>query len=324
MTHSEVIQIVASWFKQKNEVELVSRFSPGFPEPDVFIQFKNKKTANIECKPSNAIGREYLTGFGQAISYFTQSDLSYLAIPKDELEKFKHYFWVDNVGLLSVSESSVSEIRKSKSPQITQTRKVEIKRGYAYYRDLQPNEIYNILKRIEDLNNQKEINKTNFHAAILEAISITRRWEKSLKSNLANVSLLLRDLKVVNIYDYSLMENGKELVSLGSQNDWDSYNIKLTKCFLLDGGFIDIVALIQELNDQYFNFTTKDDFKSKLENKILEEKLATQKSNVERDLRDVISILHKLNILSDWVKIDLLGGRYNVKWKNILPFVKFR
>jgi len=324
MTHSEVIQVVASWFKQKNEVELVSRFSPGFPEPDVYVQYKNNKTAQIECKPSNANGREYLTGFGQAISYFTQSDYSYLALPYYELEKYKQFFWVEHVGLLSVAEGAVNEIRASKTPKIEKSKSVEIKRSYAYYRDLTPLEIYQLVKCIEVERNKNIFEKVKLRNALWEKAIKLRKWKGSKSSHLANISLLLRDLKLLNTEDYSLLENGEELIKSGDKQDLKSVNLKVTKYFLLNGNFIDIIALMQELNDDYFSFLTIDDFKEKLVQKILAEKMATKKTDVPRDLRDVFSILHKLKLISEWPKGKVKRKAFSIYWKNIFPHVKFR
>jgi hypothetical protein len=326
MTHNEVIQVVSSWFKQKNEVELVSRYSPGFPEPDIFVQFRNKKTAQIECKPSGAIGREYLTGLGQAISYFTQADLSYLAIPKNEMEALKQFFWVENVGLLSIGEGKVYEIRKPEPPANIKKKISIVKRGYAYYRDYTPKEIYILLKSIEDSRVSSGFNKDSIRESIWNTLIRIRNINssKSKSSYLTNISILLRDLKLINNSDYSILPNGSELLVIGAKEDWLSLDKLVAKLFLIDGGFIDIVALIQELNDLRYNFPSVDEFKKTLSAKILEEKLATPRTNVHRDLPDVFRILQKLDLITEWIKVDLLGGRFNVKWKNILPFVKFR
>ena len=324
MTHNNVIQSVSSWFKNKNEVKVVSKFSYDFPAPDIQIELNDGKTIQIECKPSGAIKREYLTGFGQAIAYCTQADYSYLAIPSYELNDVKSFFWVDTIGLLSVDYNSVTELRE---PKITSEKirieKKEIKRGYAYYRDLHSKEIYYLIKAIETAKISK-LNEINYHNILWDEIKKHRQWSSAKSSNIANMKILLRDLKLINSSDFSLLPNAEELIKLGDQNNWIQYNNTLSRIILLDGNYIDIVALIQELNDKYYNFSNISYFKEKLKEKILAEKLAKDSTNIMRDLQDIPRILIELDILVPWNKIDMLGGRFSINWKKILPFIKNR
>ncbi|MCX7879716.1 MAG: hypothetical protein N2517_03555 [Ignavibacteria bacterium] len=56
----------------------------------------------------------------------------------------------------------------------------------------------------------------------------------------------------------------------------------------------------------------------------MKEKLASQTTNVERDITDILRILRELEVLGDWKKIGPLGGKYPIIWRNLLQFVKFR
>lgn len=323
MTHDNVIQVVSSWFKQRNDVNLVSRFSYDFPSPDVQIELKNKKRICVECKPSNAVKREYLTGLGQAVAYLKIADLSYLALPEKEMSEMKEYFWLDFIGLLAVDNSSIKEIRQPKIANIQQIEKSEIKRAYAYYRDLTPNDIYYILKTIQSFQLKNACIK-EIREGMWKSITSTREWNKSKSSHLANISLFLRDMKLINLNDYKLQKNADELLLYGDNENWSSFNHLLTKYFLIDGNYIDIIALIQELNDLKFQFSSVNEFRELLCSKIFEEKLASGGTDVNRDLNDILRILRELNILSDWTKVNMFGGKYNVIWKNVLPYIKYR
>ncbi|MCX7879717.1 MAG: hypothetical protein N2517_03560 [Ignavibacteria bacterium] len=95
MTHNEVVQLVSNWFKQKSDVEIVTRFAYHFPMPDIQVKYLNGTLAQIECKASNLNRREYLTGLGQAIAFCRHSDKSYLALPRKELELMEKWLWTN-------------------------------------------------------------------------------------------------------------------------------------------------------------------------------------------------------------------------------------
>lgn len=61
-----------------------------------------------------------------------------------------------------------------------------------------------------------------------------------------------------------------------------------------------------------------------LSKKILQEKLATRRTNVKRDLRDIIRIFKELEIISSWKRFNNKKGKYFILWKNILNLIKFR
>lgn len=129
MTHSEVIQVVSNWFKQKPEVEIVSRFSYAFPVPDIQVQFTDGTLAQIECKPSNANRREYLTGLGQAMAFCRHADKSYLALPANEFNLMKEWLWTNFIGIICVEPNNVYLEREPDPPQNVLISKENIKEG---------------------------------------------------------------------------------------------------------------------------------------------------------------------------------------------------
>jgi len=143
--------------------------------------------------------------------------------------------------------------------------------------------------------------------------------EKQKNAWLLNVYLLLRDLSLINS-DWSLTRSGISLLQFGRSNK-ELYMKELTKCFLINANYIDILTMIQELNNQQSKFSNVGVLKKILENKIIKEKLATPKTNVERDLQDILRILKELDLITSWEKIDN-GGRFNVNWRKIVPFLK--
>ncbi|MCL6578764.1 MAG: hypothetical protein K6T73_05175 [Candidatus Bathyarchaeota archaeon] len=151
MEHDEVIEACADWFKSNSQVILISKgYGRGFPNPDVRVQYQNDKVAFVECKPSDANGREYLTGLGQAAAYLTLADFSYLAVPQKEMREFERYFWIQNIGLLSVRDDmTIQLIREASQSDVLVSKERPRERGYGYYRDLRPLEIHAILKTIE-------------------------------------------------------------------------------------------------------------------------------------------------------------------------------
>lgn len=321
MNHDDVIQAVAEWFRADPNVTLVTKtYGRGFPSPDVSVQLTQDKLAYVECKPSDAGGREYLTGLGQCVAYLLFSDFSYLALPEKELHEYQRYFWVQNIGLLSVKDNfTVSRIRPAQESHVVTT-KERRERGYGYYRDLKPLEIHALLKAIQSKRiSLKKLDMKKIEDAMWQQVCRTRNIQSLTQKNswILNMRLLLRDLQLINPQDYSLTEDGFRLLQLGDLSDKQPYTNELARCFLINASFIDIVTLIQTLNDQYSGFSSVSQFKGLLVKKIYDEKLATKGTNVMRDLQDIPRILRDLNIISDWMKIGLVN-RYVINWKYVL------
>lgn len=323
MTHNQVIQIVSNWFKLKKEVKLVSRFSFDFPVPDIQIQTINGEIIQVECKPSTENKREYITGLGQSIAYCIQADYSYLALPIPEMQKFEKWLWPEFIGLLGVDINNVVEIRKPiKSKIKTNENKQDIKRGYAYYRDLTIDEIYHITKALSS--HKITLNQEKVDNIIWNEITKYRKWKSSKFSNLTNIKLLLRDLKLFNFKENELLKNGIELIQIGDKNNKEMLLEFGRKLFLIDGNFIDIVAIIQELNEDEYSYNNIHTFKKALTDKIITEKLATETTNVNRDLQDILRILHNLDVLKHNKKRTLFNTPYSINWKSLIPFIKNR
>lgn len=326
MEHHEVVEAVASWFKANKDVVLVTKgYGRGFPSPDVTAQFRQGKIALVECKPSNASGREYMTGLGQSLAYLIFADFSYLAMPEKELNAYQKYFWIREIGLLSVKENlEVQLFRQAVESKVILKREEPRVRGYGYYRDLRPLEIHAILRAIQtERNKQLRLDKNKIENAIWREVLKLRKIQSQKQKNawILNIKLLLRDLQLINLDDYSLTEDGFRLLQLGTLTDKKPYIDELTRCFLLNANYLDIITIIQKLNDEYIGFTTVQDFKEKLAEIIIEEKLATERTNVLRDLQDIPRILKDLNILSDWKKYGL-NYRYNIDWKRVLTIIR--
>lgn len=325
MNHDEVIRAVAEWFRTDENVTLVTKtYGRGFPNPDVSVQLKQDKLAYVECKPSDAVGREYLTGLGQCIAYLLFSDFSYLALPEREMHDYQKYFWIQDIGLLSVKDNfTVNKIRPAQESHVV-TVKERRERGYGYYRDLKPLEIHAVLKAIQSKRiSQKKLNVKKIEDVMWQQVCKMReiKSQKQKGSWIINMKLLLRDLQLVNLQDYSLTEDGFRLLQLGDLSDKQPYMSELARCFLINANFLDIVTLIQTLNDQYSGFSSVSEFKGLLIKKIYEEKLATKGTNVMRDLQDIPRILRELNIISSWIKIGLVK-RYTINWKYILSVTR--
>lgn len=138
-----------------------------------------------------------------------------------------------------------------------------------------------------------------------------------------NIKLLLRDLKLFDINSYQILPLGLELLSI-EKNKTDNIQDFFRRLFLLEGNYIDIVGIIQELNDNYGNFQDKEMFKELLKEAIIAEKLATQDTDVKRDLQDILRIIKELEIFGKWKTSNTKGGMYLINWRKILPLVKFR
>lgn len=321
MKHEEVIQAVAEWFRADPNVTLVTKtYGRGFPNPDISVQFTQDKIAYVECKPSDAIGREYVTGLGQCVAYLLFADFSYLALPEKEMREYQKYFWVQSIGLLSVKDDfTVNRIRPAQSSPVV-TAKERRERGYGYYRDLKPFEIHSLLKVIQSKRiSQHKLDIKKIEDAMWQQVCRMRKIksQRQRSSWILNIRLLLRDLQLINPQDYSLTEDGFRLLQLGDLSDKQPYMNELARCFLINANFIDIVTLIQTLNDQYSGFSSVSQFKKLLAKKIYDEKLATKGTNVMRDLQDIPRILRDLNIISDWMRLGLVN-RYIINWKYVL------
>lgn len=327
LDHEQVIESVLNWFKTKPQVNLISKGLGEFPNPDLRVQFKDGSLALVECKPSNAEGREYLTGYGQALAYLVYSDFSYLAIPQLEMERFKKYFWFDSLGLLSIVQDNVNLLREPKKSKVIISKEKPRVRGYAYYRDLRPNEICELLKTIQITNFRRRYKKESERTDRVRDDmwkQVTRMRnissERQKDSWLLNMTLLFRDLNLITS-DYYLTNDGISLFKIGEISLGEPYINKLAKQFLVNGNFIDILTIIQELNDIYNGFHSVNEFKGVLEKQMITEKLATQRTNVIRDLQDIPRVLHDLNLISEWKKSGLVY-KYNINWKRVLAVIR--
>lgn len=326
MEHEDVVEAVSDWFKADKNVVLISKgYGRGFPSPDVMVQYKQGKVALVECKPSDAGGREYITGLGQSLAYLLFADYSYLALPEKEMNTFQKYFWIKEIGLLSVKENlRVQLVRQALESKVILKREEPRIRGYGYYRDLRPIEIHSILRAIQtERNKQTRFNRDKIENAIWREVLKMRKIRSQKQKNawILNIKLLLRDLQLVNLDDYSLTEDGFRLLQLGTLPDKRPYFDELARCFLLNANYLDILTLIQSLNDENIGFNSVQEFKEKLAKMIIREKLATKGTNVIRDLQDIPRILKDLKILSGWKKYGF-NYRYNINWKRVLALIR--
>lgn len=325
MKHEEVVEACVNWFKSDSQVVLISKGYGGlFPNPDIRVQYRNNQTAFVECKPSGAHGREYLTGLGQSLAYLTFADFSYLALPEKDMEKHKQYFWIQDIGLLSVRDDmSVELLRNAAQSRVLVAREEPRGRGYGYYRDLKPLEIHAILKAIERVRVESGTpNVQQIKEAMWQQVCRMRSIRSQRQKNgwILNISLLFRDLQLINTNDYSLTSDGIKLLQLGELQNKQPFMNELAKMFLINANYLDIVTLIQSLNDKYSGFSSVTEFKNHLVREIINHKLATPNTNVMRDLQDIPRILRELNILSKWRRVGL-AHRYVVNWKYVLSVI---
>jgi len=326
LTHSEVVESVIKWFKELEDVILVSKGLGYFPNPDVIalkLEDEERRTVFVECKPSNASFREYLTGLGQALAYMVHADYSYLALPKREMEIFRKYFWIEDVGLLEVIDvGKVEVIREAKRSKVKAREVERIERGYGYLRDLKPEEIGEILKTIgetEILHGAEEIpNRIWDKVRGLRNI----RSERQRNAWILNIKLALRDLGLIDPASFTLTYEGEKLLKYYNSSK-ELYERELTRKFLVEANYVDILALIQKLNDKYITFSSVNEFKRKLADEIIKEKLAPEETNVYRDLQDILRILRKLGLISSWKRgRALVGGRYEVFWDKVVKILR--
>jgi len=325
MNHDEVVNACANWFKSNTHVTLIAKgYGRTFPNPDVRVQYQNNRIAFVECKPSDAGGREYLTGLGQSLAYLTFADFSYLALPQKEMNEYEQYFWIETVGLLSIRDDMTVQIhREASQSEVLVTREEPRVRGYGYYRDLRPLEIYAVLKAIERQRaRRRRANIQQIKDAMWQQVCRMRniRSQRQKNSWILNMSLLLRDLQVINPNDYSLTEDGFRLLQLGELQDKQPFLNQLAKLFLINANYLDIITIIQSLNDEYSGFTSVSQFKNLLIEEITNQKLATEGTNVMRDLQDIPRILRDLNVLTSWRRIGL-AHRYVINWKYVLSVI---
>lgn len=238
------------------------------------------------------------------------------------MQKYQTWFWPEFIGLLGVEPNNVIEIRKPIKSPVNDRKQKAIKRGYAYYRDLSIREIYYILKAISKrmFLEEEEI----IDDLIWQEITKHRSWKSSKSSNLLNIKLLLRDLKLFNFKEGKILDNGFELINIGDKNDNEQLKEFGRKLFLIDGNFINIVAIIQEMIDEVPHFNDMNSFKVELSKRIILEKLASNNTDVFRDLRDVIRILTQLDIIKHSKKSELFSSLIVVNWKKLIPFIKNR
>lgn len=326
LIHDDVVEAVANWLKANKDITLVGKTrGRGFPSPDIYATYRDGKVCSVECKPSDAGGREYATGFGQCIAYLTFSDYSYLALPKTEMDYYERYFWVEDVGLLSVEDiKTVKVVRLAKPSRVQKVKEEPKTRGYGYYRDLRPLEIHAILKRIHETR-LRTSDAQEIKDAVWREVKNLRQGiqsERQKNSWILNIRLLLRDLQLINPEDYSLTDEGFRLLQLGQIPYSQPYMDELARCFLLNANYIDILTLIQELNDTYTSFSSVSEFKNLLTRRILEEKLATEETDIERDLSDIPRILRDLNIMSEWKRYGLAGGKYTINWRYVTAILR--
>lgn len=315
MEHEEAVKFVAKWFRSQKDVTLVKRGSGDFPDPDVLAQYESLKTAYVECKPSDADRREYLTGLGQAVAYTVLSNFSYLAIPDKEMKEFSKFFVVARIGMLSLLETGEIHVLR-KAPESRPARVETRERSYGYYRDLKPHEILEVLRAVYG-----EEKKDRIRDTIWKTLNKMRdlRSKKQKTGWIINTQLLLRDLGLIDI-SWRLTKEGLSLLQLG-HDDVRAFQNELTKCFLLRANYLDILGLIQELNDRRGGFVSVAKFKEELAKAMIKDKLATPQTNVLRDLQDILRILKELGLIGEWEKFGL-GGRFSVRWKRVTPFLR--
>ncbi len=234
----------------------------------------------------------------------------------------KEWIWTNFIGIIRVEPNSVVVEREPEPPLNVLISKEPIKRGYAYYRDLKFFEIYRVLQSIYNALSRTKDRKA-IDQEIWKSVTELRDWHSSKQSHLLNIKLLLRDLKLFDIHSYDILPLGIELLSIEPENK-NKIKELIRKIFLIEGNYIDIVGLIQEVNDAYESFENRAIFNKHLEEAILLDKLASKDTNVKRDLKDILGILKELEIIGGWKKVGVQGGKYPVIWKNIIHFVKFR
>jgi hypothetical protein len=218
--HEDVVEAVAGWFKTNKDVVLISKtYGKGFPNPDVRAQYRGGEICVAECKGSGASGREYATGMGQCIAYLTFAEFAYLALPRKELQEYQRYFWVNEIGLLSVKDDfNVRVVRPAQKSKVLTTKEEPRVRGYGYYRDLRPPEIHMILKAIQTKRvTQKKLDVKQIEEAMWKQVLKIRNIKSQRQRNawILNMKLLLRDLQLINLNDYSLTDEGFRLLQLG-------------------------------------------------------------------------------------------------------------
>jgi len=222
----------------------ISNVSMDFPKPDfIYIPFNMKRIkedeiekvlqqktllgsnlplpVSFEVKTPFVYKHEYLTGIGQAITYNTIFPLSYLVIPTTNIEDFEVEQFIKNVvefnklkcGVFSYKIKDFPELEinlvKKAEPVTTTPKKVKesvkgIRRSYSYWRETQPNEVY------EALRISRELEKKH-GGDILEEL-LNRLWDEILSkrfSSAKNIQSFLLNYKLFLIQNALLDSKGR-------------------------------------------------------------------------------------------------------------------
>lgn len=130
--------------------------------------------------------------------------------------------------------------------EVLVTREEPRARGYGYYRDLKPLEIHAILKTIERMGaKRRRPSIQQIKDAMWQQVCRMRniRSQRQKNSWILNMTLLLRDLQVINPHDYSLTEDDFRLRQLGELRDKQPFLNELAKMFLIDANYLNSLIL---------------------------------------------------------------------------------
>jgi len=299
MTHDQVVEKVFNYFRSLEKSKIVRKNFGGYLKPDIYMVDENKKIHSVECKGSSDDKREYITGIGQAVAYLSFSNYSYLAIPYEKLEEVENFLTIKDIGLIAVSDSV--EIKRKPKFRNLSSKLERLERGYAYYRDIRPNEIKEIL---EIIRRNSHLSKQELENKIWNYLQRVRNIRTSRKSWILNISLLLRDLNIVDS-NFKLTKEGYDL----SLYDDNTFKNKIKSLFLNEGNYKSIVLIIDEERKKLKRNFRVNELKNRVAIRLVDEKLSRTRESAKRDLEDIFRILRDLEILDD---------DYFVNWRNVI------
>lgn len=260
---------------------------------------------SFEVKTPYVYKHEYITGIGQAISYNSIFPLSYLVIPRYNVEGFDVSNFVKtivetnnlNIGLFSYNQENPAEIELVKRASLVRIKAghiresvKDIKRSYSYWRETNPEEVF------EALRISREVERTTKEVDILDKVMrklweevLSKRFTKARKpsSFLLNYRLFLIQNALLDATGH-LTAIGRHTLLLGERFGKESELFKeiITYVLLKYGGHYSLLSKIyeeqKEMGDEYLASWAK--WANEIERRLREQNYYISKDDFRVDL----------------------------------------
>ncbi|HJT35549.1 MAG TPA: hypothetical protein VJ783_26210 [Pirellulales bacterium] len=243
-----------------------------WPRPDnAFQDSTTGASLAIEFKPPGHGKSEYVRGLGQALTYLRTFEFAVLVIPRLAADGFEIAQYMAevlsddaasrlSVGLFSFDEDPNNlqaritvRLRAEKPPPIP---RAERKVFWAYWRDLSPHDLFEILKLLDQKDQTFDEAYPLFWSRFRQR-GKARTWEgkprkrptpgKRFSSELANDQLSLRHIGLIDSRK-RLTSDGYELLRHGKVYgpDSQSFRAALGRHILVDGRHLELIFWVEE------------------------------------------------------------------------------